>query len=98
MSKFAARIDANQPEIVEALRAIGCYVEPRLARIGGGCPDLLVCRHGVWRVLEVKDGAKKPSQQKLTGEELVWHAEALAIGGGQVQIVTSIEQAFQVVK
>lgn len=90
----AARIDANHRAIVRALRDVGCYVEPRLARIGGGCPDLLVCRQGVWRVAELKDGSKPPSEQQLTPAEQVWHAEALMIGGGKVEIWRSADEAL----
>lgn len=37
----AGRIDANQAEIVKALRAIGCSVQS-LAGVGNGCADLVV--------------------------------------------------------
>lgn len=37
----AAKVDKNQPEIVEALRAEGAVVQ-HLHAVGVGCPDLLV--------------------------------------------------------
>jgi hypothetical protein len=37
----AAKVDANQTEIVQALRQIGAVVQS-LAAVGNGCPDLLV--------------------------------------------------------
>ena len=39
----AGKIDANQPEIVAALRDAGCSVLS-LAQLGGGVPDLLIGR------------------------------------------------------
>lgn len=37
----APKIDRNQPEIVEALRKAGAFVQS-LAGVADGCPDLLV--------------------------------------------------------
>jgi hypothetical protein len=88
----AARIDANQPEIVAALRAIGASVQP-LHTIGGGCPDVLVGFRGVNWALEIKDGKKPPSAQTLTTDEANWH-----IGWeGDVHIVRSVEEAIAIV-
>ena len=39
----AAKIDLNQPEIVEALRSVGVSVVS-LASLGDGCPDLLASK------------------------------------------------------
>ena len=50
----AAKVDANQPEIVDALRAVGASVQD-LHKVGGGCPDLLVAYHGFNVLLEVKN-------------------------------------------
>ena len=70
----AARIDANQPDIVKALRRVGCHVQP-LHTVGQGCPDLLVCTpRGRLLLLEVKDGSKPPSERVLTPEQVIWHA------------------------
>ena len=49
----AARVDANQPAIVAALRAAGCDVQD-LSKVGNGVPDLLVQRAGVIYLLEAK--------------------------------------------
>ena len=68
----AAKVDANHSEIVAALRKAGAEVQS-LATIGQGCPDLLVAHRGVWHVMEVKDGSKPPSAQKLTPDEVSWH-------------------------
>ncbi len=61
----AARIDANQREIVATLRSVGALVI-LLSAIGKGVPDLLVGFRGVWTLLEVKDGKKKPSARVFT--------------------------------
>ena len=71
MARQRAKKDANQDEIVAALRAIGAQVQS-LAAVGDGVPDLLVAYHG-WHVLEVKDGSKPPSHRKLTPDEAAWH-------------------------
>jgi hypothetical protein len=69
-----ARIDANQIEVVRALRAIGASVQS-LASVGKGVPDLLVGYHGINVLLEVKDGRKPPSETRLTPAEKQWARE-----------------------
>ena len=62
VARRAARVDSNQPAIVEALRANGFTVAP-------GYDDLLVGKYGLTLWVEVKrDGKKrqlKPSQIEL---------------------------------
>ena len=89
--RTAARIDANQSEIVVALRQIGATVQT-LHQVGRGCPDLLVGFRGVNILLEVKDGSKPPSARKLTPDEYSWHKD----WRGQVAVVKSIEDAIDV--
>jgi hypothetical protein len=89
----AAKVDANQPAIVQALRAIGCSVQP-LHTVGQGCADLLVGYRGRNVILEVKDGAKPPSARTLTPDQREWIA---AWRGGQVWVVHSVEQAIEAV-
>lgn len=89
----APRTDANQRSIVSALRAAGATVEPRLASLGGGVPDLLVGFRGACYVLEVKDPAKPPSKRKLTPDELAWRAG----WAGQYAVVTTEDEALQAV-
>lgn len=85
----AAKVDANQSEIVAALRKIGVSVQP-LHTVGKGCPDLLIGVRGINLLLEVKDGNKPPSAQKLTSDQVEWHRT----WGGQVEVVNSVEQAL----
>lgn len=68
---YSNRVDANQNEIVKALRNIGASVQP-LNAVKQGCPDLLVGYHGQNLLLEVKDGRKPPSDRKLTPAEKEW--------------------------
>lgn len=84
-----AAIDRNQPDIVKRLRAVGCTVQP-LHSVGGGCPDLLVGFQGRNVLLELKDGDKPPSAQRLTDDQAEWHA----VWRGQVAVVNSIEGAL----
>lgn len=69
---MARRIDDNQNEIVKGLRRIGAEVQS-IASVGRGCPDTLIAFRGAWYVAEIKDGAKPPSQRKLTDKEIDWH-------------------------
>lgn len=84
----AARIDVNQPDVVEALRAAGATVQP-LHTVGQGCPDLLVGWRGLNLLFEVKDGEKPPSARKLTEDEARWASDWRGI----VHIVTSAAEA-----
>ena len=70
----AAKVDANQREVVAALRAAGASVQ-LLHAVGEGCPDLLVGYKGLNMLLEVKDGSKPPSAQKLTPQQEEWHRD-----------------------
>ena len=73
--------------MVKALRKAGCKVLS-LAAVGNGCPDLLVNRAGQIYMLEVKDGDKFKSQQKLTPFQVQFHKD------WPVQVVNSIESAL----
>ena len=88
----AAKVDANQSQIVHALLSVGCKVT-LLHRVGAGCPDLLIWNGERFVMCEVKDGAKPPSARKLTPEQEEWHA---AHEGAPVYVVSSVDQAIQV--
>jgi Holliday junction resolvase len=86
----AARVDANQTQIVSALRAAGASVE-QLSAVGKGCPDLLVGYRSVNILMEIKDGEKTPSERKLTSDQIVWHRE----WKGAVFLITSVNEALR---
>lgn len=88
----AAKIDANQTEIVKALRKFGASVQS-LASTGKGCPDLLVGFRGMNWLLEIKDGQKVKSARKLTDDQVVWHES----WRGQVHVIESIDQAINLI-
>lgn len=87
----AAKIDANQPEIIAALRAIGCSVQP-LHGVGQGVPDLVAAKHGRNVMIEIKDGSKPRSARQLTDDQIEW----IAAWRGEVRVVSSIEEALAV--
>lgn len=91
--KRAAKIDANQKEIVGALRQAGCSVQS-LASIGRGVPDLLVGKDGRNYLIEIKDGNKCPSARRLTDDQQTWHQG----WNGQVAIVEDVDQALQLIE
>jgi hypothetical protein len=86
----AAKVDANQAAIVEALRACGASVQS-LAAVGKGVPDLLVGLRTRNYLIEVKDGSKPPSARKLTPDQVQWHTK----WAGQVLTVTSPDDALK---
>lgn len=88
-----AKTDRNQPEIVAAMRSLGVSVQS-MHKIGQGCPDLLCAIAGSTFLVEVKDGEKIPSQQKLTPDQIEWHSKWRA----PVYIVNSVAQAADLVK
>lgn len=89
----AARVDANQAEVVKALRQIGASVEP-IHMVGGGVPDLLIGYMGCNWLFEVKDGNKPQSRQSLTPDEKAWHKS----WRGNVYIVNDSEQAITLLR
>ena len=89
----AAKVDRNQPEIVDALRDAGATVQT-LAAVGKGCPDLLVGYEGVNYLIEVKDGQKAPSARKLTKDQVIWHGD----WKGQVSVAKCVDEAIDAIK
>ena len=88
----AAKIDSNQIQVVSALRAAGASVQS-LASVGKGVPDLLVAIRGVNLLMEVKDGNKPKSAQKLTDDQLKWHGA----WQGPVCVVDGPEAALRMI-
>jgi hypothetical protein len=87
-----AKIDANQPDIVSALRKAGVSVKS-LAPMGDGYPDLLVGKYGRNWLFEVKDPAKPKSKRALTTDERAFHAEWL----GQIATIETAEEALAMI-
>lgn len=61
------KVDANQKDIVSALRTAGCEVQ-HLSDVGKGCPDILVAFRGNWFVAELKS-----EKGTLEASQIVWH-------------------------
>ena len=77
----AARVDRNQPEIVKLFRKLGWYV--LIISQLKNCCDIIVSKNGRTIAIEIKDGEKTPSQQKLSAGELKfkdeWQGEYMLI-------------------
>jgi hypothetical protein len=83
----AAKVDANQGPIVEALRKVGASVQS-LAAVGRGCPDLLVAYRGRNFLLEVKQ-----LKGKMTPDQKRWFVS----WRGDVALVRSAHDALVVI-
>lgn len=85
----AARVDANQSAVIDALRQAGATVVS-LSAHGKGLPDILVGYRRINALVEIKDGRKPPSARELTPDQVKFHT----MWGGQVDVVTSIPEAL----
>ena len=92
MSRYARRVDDNQREIVKGLMKIGCLVHDT-SDAGKGFPDLVAGYKGKLFLLEIKDGNKSPSRQKLTPVQEEFHR----LWHGYVTVVNSLEEAINAV-
>lgn len=82
---IAHKTDSNQAAIVETLRECGAFVWVTSDQ-GRGFPDLVVCWHGRWLLLEVKD-----KRGKSTPQQIIFNREC----GGHVLIVRSRLEAIE---
>lgn len=89
----ASCVDENQKEIVAGLRELGASVCTMNA-VGDGCPDIAVGWQNLNYFFELKDEDKTPSQQKLTPDQVKWHAA----WKGQVAVVKSLAEALNVMR
>jgi Holliday junction resolvase len=87
-----ARVDANQKEIVQQLRKRGISVL-HTHQLGKGAPDIIVGYMNYNYLIEIKDGNKSKSQQKLTPDEL----EFASKWGGNYAVCNSLEQILQLI-
>lgn len=83
----AAKRDANEAEIIKALRQCGISVQPLSTK---GVPDLLCGYKGKNYILEVKQ-----ERGKLTPDQVTWHEKWR---GGKPYIVHDIAEALAVFK
>jgi hypothetical protein len=90
----AARVDDNQPEIVEALRRFGAAV--LITSQLKNAFDILVAYRGQLYVVEIKDGKLPPSARKLTSGELKCKAMFEAVGV-TYHVIKSVEQAINLI-
>jgi hypothetical protein len=81
------KVDANQKQLVDALRKIPNVTVFSTHTIGKGVPDIVVGYCGSNYLFEIKDGAKPPSQQKLTPMEV----DFFASWKGQVKVATCLD-------
>lgn len=81
----AARVDDNQKEIVEAFRKLGWSV--LIISQLKNCCDIIVSKNGRTIAVEIKDGKKPPSAQKLTEGELKFKES----WQGEYKIVNSVD-------
>jgi hypothetical protein len=67
----AAKVDANQDQIVQALKAAGATVQS-LAPIGHGCPDILCGFRGANLLMEIKN---PDGRDRVEKDQTRWHIE-----------------------
>jgi len=89
---MAKRVDANQKKIVEQLRKLGCSVAVT-SMMGKGFPDFVIGLRGKNYLIELKDGAKSPSQRKLTPDEVKFHAQ----WRGQIAVCKDINEIIKLI-
>lgn len=92
------KVDANQAEIVEALRGVGCSVVD-LSAVGGGAPDLLVGRDGRNWLIECKNPNRR--KEKFSGSRLATEerqAKFRSEWRGQVAVAFTPDEALRALK
>lgn len=87
----ASKIDANQPEIVKALRKLG-YSVLHVHQLKN-CFDILVGAKGKNYAFEIKDGSLPPSKKKLTPGE----KDFFETWQGQVNVAESLEDILKII-
>lgn len=78
------RVDANQPSIVEGLRAIGATVL-HIHMVALNSPDIVVGHHGKNYLFEIKI-----EKGRLLAGQRRWHK----LWRGQVAVIRSLEDAL----
>jgi hypothetical protein len=80
-----------QAKIIKSLEAFGCYVVKVMAANRSGVPDLLVCYHGSFYGIEVKNETGKPSALQLH------HGDLIERSGGRFAVVRSVLDALELI-
>jgi hypothetical protein len=84
VTRFARKVDANQKEIVQALRAVHAHV-----LVVNGDVDLVVFYRGRWVVLDVKN---EQGRNRLTPTQ-----KEMLDAGVPLMIVHSVEDALHAI-
>lgn len=82
-----SRVDANQSDIVAALRSAGATVV-QLHTVGKGCPDIAVGHGGINYLVEIKF-----DKGRLTPHEERFHADWRGI----VHVVRTVDDALRMI-
>lgn len=68
----ACRVDDNQPDIVDTFRKLGFSVHCT-HRVGDGFFDLVIAKHGLTALCEVKNGLSSPSGREFTTKQKLFN-------------------------
>lgn len=88
MVRRAAKVDGNQAEIVECLRAIPDCSVLVLSAVGEGCPDVMVGYRGFNFLFEIKDPKQPKHRHELTEDQRKFHGS----WNGQVTKVFGLKE------
>jgi len=86
----AARVDSNQPEIVKTFRSLGWSV--LIISQLKNCCDIIVSKNGRTIAVEIKDGEKPPSKQKLTDGETGFKES----WQGEYKLITCVDDVINI--
>ena len=93
MTGKACKVDANQADIVECLRAIPGVSVRSCADMGDGFPDIIVGRYAHNWLFEIKDPDKDQSARELTDkQQKFFHSWT-----GQVQKVETVQEIIKTI-
>jgi Holliday junction resolvase len=92
MGRRAAKIDANQSELVKIMRDMGVSVKIT-SSAHDGMTDLVVGFGGITVLVEVKDGSRSPSERKFTQKQVEFHSSF----AGAITVIETVDQAIQLV-
>lgn len=87
---MVAKVDANQPEVVATFRRLGWYV--LIISQLKNCCDIIVSKNGRTIAVEIKDGSKPPSQQKLSAGEEKFRSE----WQGEYMLITCVDDILEI--